>query len=76
MQEFRTGYAISSGCICMLAHRFLKVDGYLARKYKMQSVLGTILDPAADKALMTTLTVSLAMRDLLPGIATSTSQFL
>ena len=33
----------------------------------MQSVIGTILDPAADKTLMTTLTISLAMRELLPG---------
>ncbi|CDO73313.1 hypothetical protein BN946_scf185008.g75 [Trametes cinnabarina] len=32
----------------------------------MGSVLGTILDPAADKMLMTTLTVTLAMKDLLP----------
>lgn len=71
MQGFRTGYATSDGRIYMFAHHLLKVDGYLARRYKMQSVLGTILDPAADKALMTTLTVSLAMRDLLPGIATS-----
>jgi cardiolipin synthase len=33
----------------------------------MSSVLGTILDPAADKTLMTTLTVTLAMQDLIPG---------
>ena len=33
----------------------------------MESVLGTILDPAADKALMTTLTITLAMKGLLPG---------
>lgn len=33
----------------------------------MTSVLGTILDPAADKALMTTLTVTLALKGLLPG---------
>lgn len=32
----------------------------------MQSVIGTILDPAADKALMTTLVITLAMKDLLP----------
>ncbi|KAG0709447.1 hypothetical protein DFH29DRAFT_993581 [Suillus ampliporus] len=32
----------------------------------MQSVLGTVLDPAADKTLMTTLTVTLAMKGLLP----------
>jgi len=42
------------------------VDGFLARRYKMQSVLGTILDPAADKTLMTTLTVTLAMKELIP----------
>ena len=33
----------------------------------MQTVLGTILDPAADKALMTTLTVSLAYKSMLPS---------
>ncbi|KAK0501583.1 CDP-alcohol phosphatidyltransferase-domain-containing protein, partial [Armillaria luteobubalina] len=42
-------------------------DGYLARRFKMHSVLGTILDPAADKALMTTLTVTLAMKGCLPA---------
>ncbi|KAF9497090.1 hypothetical protein BDN71DRAFT_1445094 [Pleurotus eryngii] len=41
-------------------------DGYLARRFNMQSVLGTILDPAADKTLMTTLTITLAMKDMLP----------
>ncbi|KAG1812927.1 uncharacterized protein BJ212DRAFT_1448082 [Suillus subaureus] len=41
-------------------------DGYLARRFSMHSVLGTILDPAADKTLMTTLTVTLAMKGLLP----------
>ncbi len=35
----------------------------------MHSVLGTILDPAADKALMTTLTVTLAMKGCLPGVS-------
>jgi len=42
------------------------VDGWLARRYNMGSVLGTILDPAADKALMTTLTVALAVKGLIP----------
>jgi len=43
-----------------------QVDGYLARKYDMGSVLGSILDPAADKALMTTLVVTLTIRGLVP----------
>ena len=44
----------------------IKLDGFLARRYSMSSVLGTILDPAADKALMTTLTVTLTMQELIP----------
>ena len=44
----------------------VQVDGYLARKYNMGSVLGSILDPAADKALMTTLVVTLTVRGLVP----------
>ena len=44
----------------------VQVDGYLARKYDMGSVLGSILDPAADKALMTTLVVALTLRGLVP----------
>jgi len=50
----------------MILNDTTKADGYLARRYNMQSVLGTILDPAADKALMTTLTVTLTMKGLLP----------
>ncbi|KAJ2743556.1 hypothetical protein GGI20_003661, partial [Coemansia sp. BCRC 34301] len=42
------------------------LDGYIARKYSMQSFVGSIIDPAADKALMTTLTVALAYGGLLP----------
>lgn len=45
----------------------IQADGYLARRFKWNSVLGTILDPAADKILMTTLTVTLAMKGMLPG---------
>ena len=47
-----------------------QVDGYIARRFKMESVVGTILDPAADKILMTTLTVTLALKDLIPGAFT------
>ncbi|OAV96053.1 hypothetical protein PTTG_02275 [Puccinia triticina 1-1 BBBD Race 1] len=44
------------------------IDGKLARMYpdRMASVLGTILDPAADKILMTTLVLSLSYKALLP----------
>lgn len=42
------------------------MDGYLARRFQMQSVLGTILDPAADKILMTTLVITLTAKGLIP----------
>ena len=41
----------------------------------MRTVLGTIIDPAADKILMTTLTVTLTMKDMLPGWSGSRLQF-
>lgn len=43
-----------------------QLDGWIARKWNSRSVLGSILDPAADKALMTTLVVTLAWSGQLP----------
>ncbi|CAD0110134.1 unnamed protein product, partial [Aureobasidium uvarum] len=37
------------------------VDGWIARKYKLQTVVGSVIDPMADKFLMTILTVTLSM---------------
>ena len=36
-------------------------DGYLARLYKLESTLGSILDPIADKILLTFLILSLSL---------------
>lgn len=47
---------------------FNKLDGYIARKYNMRTLLGTIIDPAADKALMTVMTVTLTMEGVIPCI--------
>lgn len=43
------------------------IDGWMARKYNLQTVVGTVIDPMADKALMTVVTVCLALRGALPG---------
>lgn len=43
------------------------VDGWIARRYGSQTVVGTIIDPMADKALMTIVTVCLAIKGVLPG---------
>ncbi len=42
------------------------VDGFLAKRYGMTTVLGSYLDPLADKALLVSIYVTLGVNDLLP----------
>lgn len=42
------------------------IDGYLARRFKLQSELGSYLDPIADKALLVSIYVALAILQVLP----------
>ncbi|KAI1628799.1 phosphatidyl synthase [Exophiala viscosa] len=42
------------------------VDGYLARRFNSQTVVGTVIDPMADKALMTIAVVTLTINGTLP----------
>lgn len=43
------------------------LDGFLARLLKQQTMLGAYLDPIADKVLITTCFVSLAILKIIPG---------
>lgn len=43
------------------------IDGFVARRFNQQSELGTILDPIADKLLMTTAFVIVALPHVLPA---------
>ena len=43
------------------------LDGWIARRWNLGTVVGTIIDPMADKTLMTILTVTLAIKGALPG---------
>ena len=45
------------------------IDGWIARRYNLQSVVGTVIDPMADKFLMVTLTGTLAYTGALPCLA-------
>lgn len=42
------------------------VDGFIARKFNMKSVVGSIIDPLADKFLMTACTLSLGYIHAIP----------
>lgn len=42
------------------------VDGWLARRFNLQTVAGSVIDPMADKALMIVLTVTLAVKGAIP----------
>ena len=42
------------------------VDGFVARRFNQQSELGTILDPIADKLLMTTAFIILTLPHIFP----------
>ncbi|OQV04596.1 hypothetical protein CLAIMM_09453 [Cladophialophora immunda] len=42
------------------------VDGWLARRFHSQTVVGTVIDPMADKILMTTCVVTLTANGTLP----------
>ena len=42
------------------------VDGFVARRFNQESALGTIIDPIADKLLMTTAFVILTLPNILP----------
>ena len=43
------------------------VDGFLAKRFGMTSVLGAYLDPLADKALIVSIYVTLGINALIPG---------
>jgi cardiolipin synthase len=42
------------------------IDGFVARRFNQESELGTILDPIADKLLMTTAFVILSLKSIFP----------
>ncbi|RDA87254.1 hypothetical protein CP532_1307 [Ophiocordyceps camponoti-leonardi (nom. inval.)] len=42
------------------------LDGWIARRWKLKTVVGTVIDPMADKTLMTIVTVCLAVKGALP----------
>ncbi len=65
-------WAIASGLLWLAFLLFLAagvsdaVDGFLAKRFHMTTVLGAYLDPLADKALIVSIYVTLGIADLIP----------
>ncbi|ETS61709.1 hypothetical protein PaG_04212 [Moesziomyces aphidis] len=66
------GYLVAThqfapACVLLFVASITDVlDGWLARRTGKYTVFGSIADPAADKALVTTMVVSLALSGMLP----------
>lgn len=60
------GYSKWALAVFLIAGISDGVDGFLARKFKQESELGTIIDPIADKLLMTVAFVILTLPNVLP----------
>lgn len=65
-------WAISQGLMWLAFVLFLAagvsdaVDGFLAKRFRMTTVLGAYLDPLADKALIVSIYVTLGVNGLIP----------
>ncbi|MFG1463101.1 CDP-alcohol phosphatidyltransferase family protein [Xanthobacter sp. DSM 24535] len=65
-------WAIASGEVKLAFWLFVlagasdALDGFLAKRFGMQTELGAYLDPLADKALLISIYVSLAVAELIP----------
>src|SRR6476660_5139446 len=60
------GYSKSALAVFLIAGISDGIDGFLARKFKQESELGTIIDPIADKLLMTAAFIILTLPNVLP----------
>jgi len=59
-------YHVSAAVLFAYAGITDLVDGWIARQWNLQTVVGSVVDPMADKMLMTILTVCLAIQGALP----------
>ena len=60
------GYSKWALAVFLIAGISDGIDGFLARKFKQESELGTIIDPIADKLLMTVAFIILTLPNVLP----------
>ena len=59
------GYSAAALAVFVIAGASDGLDGFIARRFKQESELGTIIDPIADKLLMTSAFILLTMPNVL-----------
>jgi len=65
----RTGPSWAAGIVFGLAAFTDQLDGYLARRWRVESQFGKVADPLADRLMIDTAVVLLVVLDRLPWIA-------
>ena len=63
LQQQEFGFALSVFIIAGLTDA---LDGYIAKRFNAQTFLGAVLDPVADKALLVSTYIMLAVMELIP----------
>ena len=62
------GYSGWSLIVFLIAGLSDGIDGFIARRFDQESELGTVIDPIADKLLMTTAFIILTLPNVFPPI--------
>jgi cardiolipin synthase len=62
------GYSKSALIVFVIAGVSDGIDGFLARRFNQQSELGTIIDPIADKMLMTVAFIILTLPNIMQAV--------
>lgn len=62
------GYSTLALIVFIIAGISDGIDGFIARRYEQESELGTVIDPIADKLLMTTAFIILTLPNIFPEV--------
>lgn len=65
----RDGPSWPAGIVFGLAALTDQLDGYLARRWRVESAFGKVADPLADRLMIDTAVVALVLLDRLPWVA-------